>query len=242
MSWRWEARRSNTTISKVPFLGYSSSWVLSYCSSEALFFMIRNTEMDSEHFVNKYSLSFCVKSWCLYYAAFYYDSEWILISGLLGVRTCWIIVYAHLWSGNVLFLVSVMTNWCSWVMICAQNSSGFCLMSLMVPFKFFWHVKQVCIYKFTLIFLQLEEDSGAINVQMLWVPIQLLIGDKMEGTLEELWLYEPSWYYFFRFSTTAWYSLEWQTYLWSSHSGGQWEVLVDSNPSLLSMLPLKLAC
>lgn len=51
--------KSNTTISKVPFLGYSSSQVLLfYCSSEALFFMIRNTEMDSEHFVYKYSFSF----------------------------------------------------------------------------------------------------------------------------------------------------------------------------------------
>lgn len=138
MSWRWEAWRSNTTISRVPFLGYSSSWILlSYCSSEALLFMIRNTEMDPEHFVYKYSLSFCVKFWCLYYAAFYNYSEGMLISELLGVRTYWIIVYACLWFGNVLFLVSVMTNWCLWMIVHTQNFSGFCLMSLMVPFLFF---------------------------------------------------------------------------------------------------------
>lgn len=85
MSWRWEARRSNTAVSKVPFLGCSSSGVrLSYCSSEVLFFMIRNTEMESKHVVYKYSLSFCVKSWCLYDEAFSDYSKWILMSGVVG--------------------------------------------------------------------------------------------------------------------------------------------------------------
>lgn len=152
-------------------------------NSEALFFMIRNTEMDSDYFVYKYSLSFCVKSSRLYYAAFPDYSKWILISGLLGVRTCWIIVCAYLWFGKVLFLVSVMTNWCSWVIIHAQNSSVFCLMSLMTPL-FFWHVKQVCIHKFTFIFLQLEEDSGALSVHRSWVPIQSLKWRKDGENLE----------------------------------------------------------
>lgn len=146
---------------------------------------------------------------------------------------CWIIVCGHLWFGNVLFLVSLITNVCSWVIIHAQNSwvlphvfNG--------PFLFFWRVKQVCIYKFTFIFLQLEEDSGALNAHRSWVPIQLL----NERTWKELWLYEARWFYFFR--TVAWHCLEWQAYLEWRHSWGQWEVLVDSN-CLLSMLPLKLA-